>query len=77
MPVSVGQRGGGRSVVEGVVGMPASTAPMLMPADASLAQGRRARHLILNEDKGQVEREWASPKGGMGACRSPNKPAGG
>lgn len=48
VPNAAGQRGGGgRSVVEGVVGMLASTAPMLMPADASSAEGRRARHLIF------------------------------
>lgn len=46
-PVSVGQRGGGRLVVEGVVGMPASTAPILLPTNASSAQGRRAEHPVL------------------------------
>lgn len=43
----MGQRDGDRSVVEGVVGMPASTEPILLPADASSAQGRRAGHPFL------------------------------
>lgn len=59
VPVSVGQRGGGRSVMEGVVGMSASTASMLMPADASSAQGRRAEHLIF-------KRRWGARCEGVG-----------
>lgn len=49
-PVSLGQGGGGgggRSMAEGVVGVPASAAPMLLCANASSAQGCRARHSAL------------------------------